>query len=115
LNFFNLDVTCDEPIIYEELEKEYWRMETTYKGWRFPLYIPNKDGDLVPLEVNDRPPFHVDLFEPYLKYTYVSICQVLRIEAPEFITIEPMVIAIDVHFHNAITFDYASQIFKGID
>lgn len=112
---FNLSDTCDELIVHEDLEKEYWRMDTTYKGWRLTLNRPRKDGDLVPLEDNDEPPFLVDLFEPYLKHTYFSVCQALGIEASEFILIGPMVIAVNIQCHNARPFDYASHIFKGID
>lgn len=73
---FNLDDTCDQPIVHEYLE-EYWRMDTTYKGKRLPLHRPRKYGDLVPLEDNDVPPFHVDLFEPSLKNTYSLVCQIM--------------------------------------
>lgn len=71
-------------------------MDTIYKGWRLPLHKPKRDGNSVPLEDNDKPPFHIDLFEPYIKYTYFSMCQVLGMEAPEYMSIVPMVIATDV-------------------
>lgn len=79
------------------------------------MHRPKKDGSLVPFDENDGPPFHVDLFEPYLKYTYFSVCQVLGTESPEFMSIVQMVIAANIQYHNARPFDYASYIFKGTD
>lgn len=35
---FSFKDICDHPILYEELRSEYWRLDTTYKGWRLPLY-----------------------------------------------------------------------------
>lgn len=112
---FNLDNTYDDPIIHEDLEQEYWRMDTTYKGQRLPLHRPRNDGNLVPLEDGDGPPFHVDLFEPYMKYTYLSVGNVMGIEAPEFMSIRPMVIVADVQCQNPRPFDYASHICKEIE
>lgn len=90
-------------------------MDTTYKGWRLPLHRARKYGDLLPLDDSDGPPFHVDLFEPYLKHTYFSMGQVLGIEVSKFMYIGPMVIATNIKCHNARPFDYVSHISRGIE
>lgn len=99
----------------EELEKEFWRMDTTYKGWRFPLHRIKQDGKTVPLDDGDGPPFHVDLFESYMRYTYFSVGQVLGMEVPEYMSIVPMVIAADIQCHNSRLFNYASFVSKELD
>ena len=78
-----LEGWSNEKIVNEELEKEFWRMDTTYKGWRFPLHRIKQDGKTIPLDNGDGPPFHVDLFKPYMRYTYFSVGQVLDMVVPE--------------------------------
>lgn len=58
---------CNEETIYEALEKEFSRMDTIYKGRRLPIHRTKQDGKPVPLQDSDGPPYHVDLFEPYMK------------------------------------------------
>lgn len=99
---FNLDDTCDYPIVHEDVINEYWRMDTNHKGWRLPLHRPGKDGNLVTLVDDDGPPFHVDLFEPYIKYTYYLAGQLVGTKAPKFMYIVPMVIAADVQCHSTL-------------
>jgi len=93
---FDLNDTYNTPIVHEALEKDYFKLDTTYKGWRLPLHRPRNEGSLVPFEEGDEPPFHVELFEPYLRYTYYSVGQVLGIEFLEFMSIVPMVISTDI-------------------
>lgn len=35
---FKLEGFCNGEIIHEELEKEFLRMDTIYKGWRLPIH-----------------------------------------------------------------------------
>lgn len=112
---FKLEGWCNEKIVNEELAKEFWRMNTTYKGWRFPLQRSKQDGKTIPLDDGDGPPFHVDLFEPYMRYTYFSVGQVLGMEIPEYMSIFPMVIATNIQCHNSRLFDYASFVSKELD
>jgi len=59
---FDLDDLRTVPIVYEDLDKEYWRMDKMYNGWRLPLHRPKAKGPIVPLNDNDGPPFHLSLF-----------------------------------------------------
>lgn len=87
---------CNEEIIYEDLEKEFSRMDIIYKGWRLPIHSVKQGNKPIPLQDSEGPPYHVDLFEPYVKYTYFSVCQVLGMDALEYMSIVPMIITADI-------------------
>jgi hypothetical protein len=46
------------------------------------------------------------LFEKYFRYTYYLVGQVLGVEVPPFMSISPMVLAIDIQSRDARSFDY---------
>lgn len=54
----------------------------------------------------------MDLFEHYIKYTYYSPRQVLGVEVPGLMTLEPMVIAADVQSHHPKFFEYVALVHR---
>lgn len=57
---------------------------------------------------DEEPPFDVELFEEYFRYTYFSICQILGMEASPLKNVVPMILAVDVQTHDAQPLDYVS-------
>lgn len=65
---FSLDPNPDVPLSFEELEEEFVKMDTTYKGWNLDFHRVQKGI----LTKEDGPPFNMDIFRHYLQYTYMS-------------------------------------------
>lgn len=73
------------------------------------------DGNKIALVDDDAPPFSVDLFKNYFKYTYCTAGQMLGVEVPVLRTLEPMVIVADVQSHHPNYFDYVALVHRLID
>lgn len=61
-----------------------------------PIHKPKDGSSLRVFGGDEEPPYDVDLFHEYFKFTYYSICQIMGIEVGLLIEVEHMVLTIDV-------------------
>lgn len=106
---FDLDLTLGQPIDITLLTNENARLKDVYKRLKLPTHRPRDGNDLRVFGEDEEPPYELDLFEEYFKYTYYSICQIMGIEAKILMDITPMVLATYVQMHDARPFDYVSM------
>lgn len=112
---FDLDLTLDEPIDVTLLANEYTRLEEVYKRWRLSSHKPKDGENLRIFDTNEKPPFDVEAFKEYFRYTYYSICQILSMEPNPLMSVLPMILTAYVQTHDARSFNYVSQIVDHIN
>lgn len=91
---------------FGELEEEYLRKDTTYIDWKLAIH----KAQLGKLTEEDGPPFSIDLFRHYLKYTYMSCKQVGGVEVPNLASIGTLVLASNIQMYEPRPFNYATYL-----